>query len=82
MLSESVAAAGTDAPLSEQGGYTVPGQAWQRGAVWQNNKLALKTALKAAAYIKGNQPGLKETFSPLFRAVQQDAAGRVGHQDA
>ena len=40
--------------------------AWQRGAVWQNNKLALKTALKAAAYIRENQPGLRESFSPVF----------------
>jgi len=53
VLSESAASAGTDAP-------------WQRGAVWQNNKLALKTALKASAYIRENQPGLKETFSPAF----------------
>ncbi len=40
--------------------------AWQRGAVWQNNKLALKTALSASSYVRENQPGLKESFSPIF----------------
>ena len=43
-----------------------PDASWQSGAVWQNNKLALKTALNAASYIRENQPGLKESFSPVF----------------
>ena len=39
---------------------------WQKGAVWQNNKLALKTALNISSYVRENQPGLKESFSPVF----------------
>jgi DNA mismatch repair protein MutS len=39
---------------------------WQSGAVWQNHRLALRTSLLAAAYIKENQPGLKDSFSPVF----------------
>ena len=54
------------AVLGEYRAPAGPDAAWQRGAVWQNNKLALKTALTAAAYIRENQPGLKETFSPAF----------------
>ncbi len=43
---------------------TVP--AWAASAVWQNHKLALKTALKATAYVRQTQPGLKEVFSPSY----------------
>ncbi|MBU2574112.1 MAG: DNA mismatch repair protein MutS [Elusimicrobia bacterium] len=39
---------------------------WTTAAVWQNNRLALKTALNVTAYIKANQPGVKESFSPAF----------------
>ena len=57
-------------PSSRERGAAVnpgePGAAWQRGAVWQNNKLALRTALNTAAYVRENQPGLKESFSPVF----------------
>ena len=53
----------------ERGAALSPGEqtaSWSRGAVWQNNKLALKTALSASSYVRENQPGLKETFSPSF----------------
>lgn len=39
---------------------------WMSAAVWQNNRLALRTAQSATAYIRANQPGLKESFSPVF----------------
>ncbi|MGD9642857.1 MAG: DNA mismatch repair protein MutS [Elusimicrobiales bacterium] len=40
--------------------------AWAAQSVWQNHKLAMKTALKAAAYVRQTQPGLKEVFSPSY----------------
>ncbi|MBI4803452.1 MAG: DNA mismatch repair protein MutS [Elusimicrobia bacterium] len=39
---------------------------WTESAVWQNNRLALRTALNVTAYVKANQPGVKESFSPAF----------------
>jgi len=53
-------------PLTE---YTLPESAlpsWAAQAVWQNHKLAMKTALKATAYVRQTQPGLKEVFSPFY----------------
>lgn len=40
--------------------------AWASQAVWQNHKLAMKTALKATSYVRQTQPGLKEVFSPSY----------------
>ena len=58
------------APVSRERGEQLNAAAadpsWQRGAVWQNNKLALRTALNASSYVRENQPGLKESFSPFF----------------
>ncbi|MFA6434047.1 MAG: DNA mismatch repair protein MutS [Elusimicrobiales bacterium] len=62
VLSEWPSPAGSGAPAA----IIEQTAAWQKGAVWQNNKLALKTALNAIAYIRENQPGLRESFSPAF----------------
>lgn len=53
-------------PLTEfsRGDAALP--AWASQAVWQNHKLAMKTALKAAAYVRQTQPGLKEVFAPSY----------------
>ena len=40
--------------------------AWASQAVWQNHKLAMKTALEVTAYVRQTQPGLKEVFSPFY----------------
>jgi DNA mismatch repair protein MutS len=40
--------------------------AWASQNVWQNHKLAMKTALKVTAYVRQTQPGLKEVFSPSY----------------
>ena len=40
--------------------------AWAAQPVWQNHKLAMKTALKAVSYVRRTQPGLKEVFSPSY----------------
>ena len=47
--------------------------AWAAQPVWQNHKLAMKTALKATSYVKQTQPGLKEVFSPSY----YEPAGRL-----
>ncbi len=39
---------------------------WTSQAVWQNHKLAMKTALKVTSYVRQTQPGLKEVFSPSY----------------
>jgi len=49
-------------PLRED--KTVP--AWAAQAVWQNHKLAMKTAQAVTSYIRQTQPGLKEMFSPSY----------------
>ncbi len=53
-------------PLTEfsRGDAALP--AWASQSVWQNHKLAMKTALKAAAYVRQTQPGLKEVFAPSY----------------
>ncbi|OGR67623.1 MAG: DNA mismatch repair protein MutS [Elusimicrobia bacterium GWC2_61_19] len=40
--------------------------AWAAQSVWQNHKLAMKTALKVTSYVRQTQPGLKEVFSPSY----------------
>jgi DNA mismatch repair protein MutS len=40
--------------------------AWAGQSVWQNHKLAMKTALKVTSYVRQTQPGLKEVFSPSY----------------
>ncbi|PIU19401.1 MAG: DNA mismatch repair protein MutS [Elusimicrobia bacterium CG08_land_8_20_14_0_20_59_10] len=40
--------------------------AWSAQAVWQNHKLAMKTALKVTSYVRQTQPGLKEVFPPSY----------------
>ena len=40
--------------------------AWAAQSVWQNHKLAMKTALKVVSYVRQTQPGLKEVFSPAY----------------
>ena len=40
--------------------------AWGRESVWQNHNLAAGMAAAASAYVRLNQPGLKEAFSPSF----------------
>jgi DNA mismatch repair protein MutS len=40
--------------------------AWAAQSVWQNHKLAMKTALKVVSYVRQTQPGLKEVFSPSY----------------
>ncbi|HAT71860.1 MAG TPA: DNA mismatch repair protein MutS [Elusimicrobia bacterium] len=40
--------------------------AWTTLSVWQNHKLAMKTALKVTSYVRQTQPGLKEVFSPSY----------------
>ncbi len=40
--------------------------AWAAQGVWQNHKLAMKTALKVTSYVRQTQPGLKEMFSPFY----------------
>ncbi|MEW6041916.1 MAG: DNA mismatch repair protein MutS, partial [Elusimicrobiota bacterium] len=42
------------------------GSEWKKQSVWQNHKLALKTALNVISYVKENQPGLKDTFIPSY----------------
>ncbi len=40
--------------------------AWASQTVWQNHKLAMKTALKVTSYVRETQPGLKEVFAPAY----------------
>jgi DNA mismatch repair protein MutS len=40
--------------------------AWAGQSVWQNHKLAMKTALKVTSDVRQTQPGLKEVFSPAY----------------
>ena len=40
--------------------------AWAAQPVWQNHKLAMKTALKVTSYVRQTRPGLKEVFSPSY----------------
>jgi DNA mismatch repair protein MutS len=40
--------------------------AWASQPLWQNHKLAMKTALKVTSYVRQTQPGLKEVFSPSY----------------
>ncbi|MEI7481216.1 MAG: DNA mismatch repair protein MutS [Elusimicrobiota bacterium] len=61
-LSAAAGSCGRDAQAND----AEPDAFWQKGAVWQNNKLALKTALNISSYVRENQPGLKESFSPVF----------------
>ena len=58
--------AGAGAVLSDCPPPPAEQPAWAKAAVWQNNRLALKTALAATAYVQANQPGLKESFIPAF----------------
>ena len=53
-------------PLTEFSRGDAAPPAWASQAVWQNHKLAMKTALKAAAYVRQTQPGLKEVFAPSY----------------
>ena len=39
---------------------------WAAQAVWQNHKLAMKTALAATSYVRQTRPGTKEVFSPSY----------------
>ena len=39
---------------------------WSEGAIWRNNRIALKAALTIIDYIKETQPGQKNTFEPVF----------------
>lgn len=43
-----------------------PPPPWAAQPVWQNHKLAMKTALKVTSYVRQTQPGLKEVFSPAY----------------
>ena len=54
----------TGAASPHTGGQGLP--AWAAQAVWQNHKLALKTALNITDYVRQTQPGLKEVFSPSY----------------
>ncbi len=40
--------------------------AWGSQSVWQNHKLAMKTALKITSYVRQTQPGLKDVFPPSY----------------
>ena len=40
--------------------------AWAAQPVWQNHRLAMKTALKVTSYVRQTQPGLKEVFAPSY----------------
>jgi DNA mismatch repair protein MutS len=54
--------------LTEYSGAPLPAAApaWAAQAVWQNHKLAMKTALQATSYVRETQPGLKDVFSPAY----------------
>ncbi|MCX5785988.1 MAG: DNA mismatch repair protein MutS [Elusimicrobia bacterium] len=54
------------AEITEYENVHVGRPAWGLESVWQNHKLAAGTAAAAAAYVRLNQPGLKEAFSPSF----------------
>ncbi|MEI7527442.1 MAG: DNA mismatch repair protein MutS [Elusimicrobiota bacterium] len=55
-----------NAVLTEYSRADAPDPAWAAQAVWQNHKLAMKTALKVTSYVRQTQPGLKEVFSPFY----------------
>jgi len=42
------------------------GYKWSKGALWQNNRIALRAALNIIDYIKETQPGQKNTFEPVI----------------
>lgn len=44
-----------------------PPAQWTDRSVWENHKLALKAALKAAAYVEENDPNLHGLLSPSYR---------------
>lgn len=54
------------APLTEYTRADASVPAWAAQSVWQNHKLAMKTALKVTSYVRQTQPGLKEVFSPSY----------------
>ncbi len=53
-------------PITEYAMHETALPAWASQAVWQNHKLAMKTALEITAYVRQTQPGLKEVFSPFY----------------
>ena len=53
-------------PLTEYGRTETASPPWAAQAVWQNHKLAAKTALQVTSYVRQTQPGLKEVFSPSY----------------
>ncbi|HAH32757.1 MAG TPA: DNA mismatch repair protein MutS [Elusimicrobia bacterium] len=61
---KNISFSGTEITEYESGHEAEP--AWALESVWRNHKLAARTAAAAAAYVRRNQPGLKEVFSPSF----------------
>ena len=52
--------------ITEYNRADAPPPAWAAQPVWQNHKLAMRTALKVTSYVRQTQPGLKEVFSPSY----------------
>ena len=56
----------TPVPVTEYVRADASQPAWAAQSVWQNHKLAMKTALKVTSYVRQTQPGLKEVFAPSY----------------